>query len=235
MLDCWRHPDPLLTPEPGGAHVFRLRLDLAPAQLAPLSALLDEAERARAARYLPENSRRQFTAARGQMRQVLGALLHRSPQDLRVTTGAYGKPALAGDALRFNLSHSGGLALLAVTLNQDAGVDIEAATRKVDFEKLAPRFFAPAEAAALAALPSEQQPAAFFKIWTRKEAYIKACGVGLALPLHSFTVSLDDPPSLSVPGWSIRALDPGPTYTGALVVAGQILSLHTWDWPAPPG
>lgn len=231
MPDRWLTPEPIPQIEPGHAHVFRLRLDLDPARLSVLAGLLSSDERARAARYRPEASRRQFIAAHGQMRQVMGALLQRDPAELRfTTTGEHGKPVLVGEALCFNLSHSGGLALLAVTRSQDTGVDIEDVTRTVDFEKLARRFFAPNESAALAALPPERRAGAFFSIWTRKEAYIKACGVGLALPLHSFTVSHDHPAVLSIPGWYICALDPGPGYAAALVVSGEVHAVSTWDW-----
>jgi len=230
MPSHWPIPDPITAVEPGQAHVFRLRLDLETARLAALAALLSDDERARASRFIPETSRRQFIAAHGQMRQVLGALLHQDPTGLRFTAGAHGKPSLVGGELHFNLSHSGGLALLAVTRDQETGVDIEATTRKVEIDKLAPRFFAPAEAAALADLPEAARVRAFFNIWTRKEAYIKACGLGLALPLHSFNVSHDDPPMLSVPGWTIHSLDACPGYAAALVIAGKIDALHTWVW-----
>jgi 4'-phosphopantetheinyl transferase len=216
--------------EPGRALVFRLPLDLDDARLAGLTAILSKDESARAARFIPETSRRHFTAARGQMRQVLGALLGRDPAALRFELGSHGKPFLSGGELCFNLSHSGGLALLAVSANQEIGVDIEASTRVVEYENIGRRFFAPSEAAALLELPEAEHARAFFNIWTRKEAYMKACGLGMSLPLHSFTVSHDDPPTLSAEGWSIHAIDPGAGYTAALVVAGESKSPSTWDW-----
>ena len=230
MPDRWLSPDPIPEILPGHAHVFRLRLDLDQQRLAALSALLNEDERARAARYIPEASRRQFTAARAQMRQVLGALLRREPAELRFNFGAYGKPSLADGDLCFNLSHSAGLALLGVSRTQEIGVDIKSTHRVVEYDQLAPRFFAATEAAALAALPASERGRAFFSIWTRKEAYIKACGMGLSLPLQDFSVSHDHPATLSAEGWSIRALDPGPGYAAALVIAGDLHALHTWDW-----
>jgi 4'-phosphopantetheinyl transferase len=231
MADTWLAPPADLCLTPGEVHVFRLTLAPEAAHLSRLSAFLSVEERGRAARFLFDEIRRAFIAARGQMRQVLGSLLEQPPAALHFETGARGKPYLPGSDLQFNLSHSGEMALLAVTLHREVGVDIEWTARSVDFEGIAPRFFAAGEVQAFTALPDRERRRAFFTIWTRKEAYIKACGQGLYLPLHSFTVSHTDPPTISVPGYSIHALDPGPGYAAALVVEGEIGKVSTWDWP----
>lgn len=221
------------SPAPGMVYVFRLALDLPAERMEALGSLLSPEERARAARYIPESSRRTLIAAHGQMREVLGAALRQTPQSLVFAAHPRGKPYLQESPLRFNLSHSGGLALLALVLDQEIGVDIENTTRRVDFNALARRFFAPSEAAAFEALPPEEQRAAFFRCWTRKEAYIKARGDGLAIPLDSFTVTFaaGDAPRISEPGWTLAHLDPGPGYTGALVCAGAPRQISCWQWP----
>lgn len=229
----WAAPPGHLALEPGWVHIFRLRLALPAERLARLGQHLPEDERARAERYLVECARVQFQAAHGQMRLILGQYLGVEPAALRFELNPYGKPYLPGAPLRFNLSHSREMGLLAVTGGQEVGCDIEDTQRSVEFPRLAKRFFAPQEAAELASLPAEQQPAAFFACWTRKEAYIKARGLGLAIPLDSFTVSLapGELPRLSDPGWSVYTLAPGEGYAASLVVEDTAQGLRCWDWP----
>lgn len=233
-LPPWPAPPPSLRLVPGYAQVFAFSLDLDAQALATLRGMLDDAERARADRYLHDASRRSFTAARGQLRRVLGWLLGLPPAEIRFAAGPRGKPSLLEGDLRFNLSHSGGLALLAVTLAREIGVDIEDTTRSVDYANMARRFFAPAEAQALAALPAADQPRAFFDCWTRKEAYIKARGLGLTISLDSFVVTFgpgETPRFVSgAEGWTLYPLDPGPGYAAALVVEGEVEGIECWWW-----
>lgn len=232
MLSQWPAPPQALHPEPGWVHVFRFRLDPGPEKIASLHELLSADEQERAARYIPEDARRAFITARGQMRTLLGAYLKRAPNSLRFAFNPQNKPSLPGCGLGFNLSHSAGMGLLAITAGPEVGVDVESTRRAVDFAPIAQRFFAPPEAAYLLGLPLAEQPRAFFAIWTRKEAYIKARGGGLSIPLDSFTVNAGLPPRLSAPdpGWSIRDIQPGPEYAAALVVWGEIHGLRLWNW-----
>lgn len=232
MFFPWPAPPCPLRLEPGWAHIFRFRLDLDAARLAALGRLLNAEEQARAARYIPEDARRSFIAARGMMRTLLGAYQGQPPESLRFTLNPQGKPAQPGSGLCFNLSHSAGLGLLAVTAGQEVGVDLESTRRPVEIENIARRFFAPQETAALLALPAAEQVRAFFTIWTRKEAYIKARGQGLSIPLDSFTVNTGMPPRLTVPdpGWTIHYIPTGPDYAAALVVQGELQGLRLWDW-----
>ena len=139
--------------------------------------------------------------------------------------------------MQFNLSHSQGLGLLAVSGEHRLGVDVEALRESVDYANIARRFFAPAEVEELLALPIEQQPQAFFTCWTRKEAYIKGLGQGLAVPLDRFTVSLTpgQPPRLSdsagTGDWRLFEIEPGGGFIAALAVEGAVAGIRCWDWP----
>lgn len=151
--------------------------------------------------------------------------------------GAQGKPRLAGDGVRFNLSHAEDEAVLAVARDRELGIDIERIRPDVECDEIAQRFFSPAETAALMALPSSARPPAFFAGWTRKEAFIKAKGGGLGIPLADFEVSLDpagparllrtswDPDDAG--RWWLQALDAPAGFAAALAVEGQEPRLHT--------
>lgn len=235
LLTTWPPAPASLEPEPGWVHIFKLALDLSETTRQALRALLSANEQARADRFLLETSRQHFIAAHAQMRAILAGYTKSRPADLRFITGEQGKPALTQGEPRFSLSHSGDAALLAVSFGWEVGVDIEQQDRRIDYANVARRFFAPAETARLLALPPEDQPQAFFAIWTRKEAYLKARGLGLSIPLDSFEVSVPPETPLVIrsgqPGWSLYALDPGPGLTAALVVEGAaVAGLRCWNW-----
>lgn len=213
---------------PNDVRVFLFRLD---ETLPDAIELLDDVERARANRFVFEQDQRRFVTAHAWVRIVLARCLDRAADSLRFTAGARGKPRLVDTAvdLRFNLSHSGERALLAVACGREVGIDIEK-HRSVEIGDLARRFFAPSEWQALLALESSEQVPAFFNCWTRKEAFIKALGDGMACPLDGFEVSLadDDSPQLlrsctAVPDaltqWRIVSLPVEPGYRAALAAA----------------
>jgi 4'-phosphopantetheinyl transferase len=175
--------------------------------------VLSDEERERARRYAFEIHRRRFVIRRGLLRKFLGSYLKLAPDGVNFVANPYGKLALAeaqgmvfraAGGLHFNLSHSAevpskaGVALFAFALGQEIGVDVEWMRPDLDFEALARRYFSAAEQKELFALPEEQHLLAFFNCWTRKEAYIKAQGQGLSLPLDEFDVSLTpgEPPRL---------------------------------------
>lgn len=227
-------------------HVWRAALDQPGARLLSLYESLSADERERATRFHFEKDRRQFIAARGLLRRILSLYLKAEPSRLQFSYTAYGKPSLTAEfgdnPLRFNVSHSGELALLAFSRGRELGVDIECIRPELADEQIAERFFSSREVAALRALPAPVQKEAFFTCWTRKEAYIKAIGEGLSLPLHSFDVSLSptEPAALlavraNVPEatrWTLRALEPGPDYKAALVAEGNDWELKCWQWIA---
>ncbi|MFY9555865.1 MAG: 4'-phosphopantetheinyl transferase superfamily protein [Blastocatellia bacterium] len=218
-------------------HLWRLPLNLGGPDLHRLQQTLASDERARAERFYFERDRRRFIAARGQLRMILGRYVGVSPRALVISYGARGKPFLGRmfgtGAIKFNLSHSAELALVAVSQDRDIGVDLEEVRALDDAERIAERFFAPRENAALLEVPEAVRTEAFFCCWTLKEAYVKATGDGLARPTESFEVSFA--PSkhtrlLSVEGdsreasrWSLVGLAPERGYIGALAVEG-----HGW-------
>ena len=159
---------PELTLPPGEVHLWLARLD----SLAPQPELLDPEERERAARFLREQDRRRFTVARGVLRSLLARYL--PPGTIRFETGQWGKPRVSG--LRFNLSHSSGLALYGFALDREIGVDIERVRDVPEMLRIAERFFQPGEVESLRARP---EPAEFFRIWTRTEAWLKGTGRGI--------------------------------------------------------
>ncbi len=171
--------------------------------------------------------------------------MNKAPEDISFSYGNYGKPALVSesgaDAVRFNISHSRGTALYVVTRGREIGVDLELIRDDVEVEQIAERFFSPREIAALHALPVYLRRRAFFLCWTRKEAYIKAIGEGLSLPLDQFEVSLvpGEPAALvsvehcasEVLRWSLQELFPAADYAAALAMEGRDWTLSCWQWP----
>lgn len=242
---AWSAPPRSLGGGSGEVHVWRAALDADSNYLEALRQTLAQDERDRAGRFHFAKDRDRFIAARGILRSILGRYLRRDPATLRFRYGDYGKPQIENaSGLRFNLAHSGMLALCAVTWEAEVGVDVEEVRAGVSHEEIAERFFSPSEVAALRALPSALQQEAFFHCWTRKEAYIKAIGEGLSMPLDRFDVSLapgeparllaargEDPKEAS--RWSLCELSPGPGYVGALAVQGHAWQLETWTWPGP--
>jgi 4'-phosphopantetheinyl transferase len=222
-------------------HVWRARLDVEPAIVRRLSAHLSQDEIERAERFAFEKDRVSFKVARGILRELLGEYLRQAPATICFETGARGKPAVCTGsetaALRFNVSHSHGLALYAFALEREVGVDVEKIRPQVAFEGIEERYFSAREVRELRALPEALRAEGFFLCWTRKEAYIKARGEGLHIPLESFDVSLT-PGALPVLSsgdrekWSLYSLSLGADFAGAVVVEGRENQLRFWEWRA---
>jgi 4'-phosphopantetheinyl transferase len=242
----WRPASQLPALTLDAVHIWRIALDIDDAVFSRLWDILADDERRRADRFHFEKDRRHFTAGRGALRAILAGYLDLRPQEIRFIYTNYGKPLLtnANEPLRFNLSHSHGLALLAVTLGREIGVDLEYVRDNLerDGELLAERFFSSREVAVLRSLPHELRRQAFFTCWTRKEAYIKANGKGLSLPLDQFDVTLhpDEPAALlatrpdaqEAGRWSICGLSPADGYVAALAVEGHSWRLECGHWSA---
>jgi len=221
-------------------HVWRVDLSAAAATQTQWEQFLSPDERERTARFHFEKDRLHFSAARSWLRIVLGRYLESAPGSLRFRYAEKGKPSLdssqEANRLTFNISHSGGLALFAFTRGRELGIDVEGIRRDFDTEAIARRFFSAAEQARLSDLPADQRPEAFFRCWTRKEAYIKARGEGLSLPLHQFDVSIgigDQNALLATrpdPGearlWSLSDLEGGQGFAAAIAVAGSGWKTH---------
>ena len=224
--------------------VWCAALDLEASRVQELLATLAIDEQARAKRFRFQKDRDHFIVARGLLRAILAPYLGAEPTQLRFCYGPHGKPALARESnrnvLRFNLSHSHGIALYAVTWGREIGIDVECIRTDVEMERIAERFFSPREVAMLRALPEDLRPEAFYNCWTRKEAFVKARGDGLALPLDQFDVSLAPGEAvalLDVHGdfqeafrWSLQELNPEPGYRAALAVEGYDWQLKFCHW-----
>src|SRR6185295_11775094 len=176
---------------PGEVQVFSVSLDELP--LAMLLTRLSADESRRASSFHFERDRRRFAATRGVLRGLLGRYLAVDPSALVFRYGPQGKPALAApwEGLHFNVSHSGGLALLAFSTDHEIGVDIEQERSVPEMDSIADRHFSPRESAALRRLDNPERARAFFRCWTRKESFIKAVGEGLSYALDAFDVTLD--------------------------------------------
>jgi len=219
----------------GMVDVWRIALDQEDDRLERFRQTLEPHELERAGRFHFEKHRRHFIVARGFLRSIVACYLETQPQSLRFVYGAYGKPALASEhALRFNLSHSNEVALLAVTLDAELGVDVEHIRADFASEDIARRFFSRAEVDVFNALPPQERVAAFFRCWTRKEAYIKAIGKGLSQALDEFDVTLapgiapallrakDDDASR----WWLTDIDVGEGYAAALAVERSVAKVR---------
>lgn len=243
--ESWSAPPEILDLADRDVHVWRASLDVPPARVQAFAGTLSEDERERAGRFFFDRDRSRFIVCRGVLRAILGRYLHVEPELLKFCYSRHGKPALSiasdGDAPRFNVSHACGLALYGVTLGRAIGIDVERIRPELASDQIAEQFFSSREIAALRALSPASRLLGFFNCWTRKEAYIKARGEGLSLPLSGFDVSVaPSAPTvlLSVPyeseqtsRWLLRELFPGPCYVATIAVEGHDWQLRCWQWP----
>lgn len=198
----------------GEVHCWSVRLDIAPETVASLTLLLSDDERRRSTRLRSYRLRRRYIAAHAGVRVLLAQYLGARPDRLRFVRNAFGKPALSGACgrrLTFNLSHSEDLALVAMAAEAELGVDVERVAAAPDLRDVAHAFLDPSEAESLARLPRSARTEAFFRRWTRREAYVKAVGTGLGTA----------PTSAPSGEWSSYSLRPAPGFVGALVVHGR--------------
>jgi len=236
----WSPPPDRLDFQTHHVDVWRIKLDLLPVTVKQLKSNLSADEAQRAARFHFEKDRDRYIVAHGCLRHILSRYLKCGSENLSFDTNEYGKPSVKGYKLEFNLSHSGDFALIAVTLERKVGVDVERLRSDIEIESMARRFFSLNEVSKLMALPLEQRVSGFFNCWTRKEAYIKAQGLGLSMPLDSFDVSLtpSEPALLCVTRpdpqestrWTLFALEVDLDYAAAVVVEGRDLKFRLWDW-----
>jgi len=245
-------PSPSFSPPPfdqdlpaGEIHVWRASLDQPEFQFQRLKQTLSMDERMRAERFHFEQDRKRFIVGRGILRTILGRYLNVASRRLQFCYGRNGKPALTDTfgkgTILFNMSDSEGLALYGFTRDREIGVDIEQVHDISDMDQIAERFFSVRENAIFHALPERNKKEAFFRCWTRKEAFIKAVGDGLSRPLDTFDVSMvpDEPARLlriegdsnDPPRWCMQELELAPGYASAFAVEKQNWRLHCWNWP----
>ncbi len=239
VQQLWLPPPAVLVLPPVQIHVWKVELDKISAICwQQLAKTLSEDEQIRAEKFYFERDRRRFVAARGVLRSILGSYLGIRPNQVKFSYGSYGKPQLATGEIYFNVSHSEELALYAIALHRQVGIDVEFQRPISDAEKLAQRFFSASEFAELSALPAEERQVAFFRYWTCKEAYLKALGTGLSQSLQTTNISLlaDKPVLLRTSSaitdsdWFLEELTPAFNYAAALVVEGSQCLIGYWHW-----
>lgn len=234
-----RHGDTLTLPE-NEIHVWRAWLEVDARERERLASHLSEDELLRANRFVFPSDRNHFMVARGRLRELLAMYLQCSPEDLQFRTGQYGKPSLPDDInVRFNLTHSYGLALYGFAKQRELGIDVEKIRPEFASEEVAERYFSVAERRELRELPPELRTTAFFLCWTRKEAYVKAHGDGLQIPLDSFDVSLtpgqpETLRSMDSGRWSMRSFGPAPEYVASVLGEGRFQSIRFWSAGVDP-
>jgi 4'-phosphopantetheinyl transferase len=225
-------------------HVWHAKLDDYAA--ASLKRLLAKDEVSRAERFHFAKDRNHFIVARAWLRKLLAAYSGIDAAELRFSYAEKGKPSLEESqrsAINFNLAHSHGMAIYAFSRGREVGVDLEFIREDLADEKIAERFFSPREVDTLSTVPAELRKEAFFNCWTRKEAYIKARGEGLSMPLDEFDVSLapGEPAALlrnhkepaEVTRWTMQSIPVSSGYVAALVVEGHDWRLKTFRVEQP--
>ena len=216
-------------------HLWAVDLDVAESSVSRLRQILATEELAKSDRFVFERDRKRYIVCRGVLRQLIGTYLDIAPQQVIFSYGKHGKPYLCqtinyANDLKFNISHSENLAVMAFVIGQEIGVDVEKNHDKLDTSSIAERFFSNYEVAQLQMLPQYLHQEAFFACWTRKEAFLKARGDGLYFSLQDFDVSVDPrkkPRLLAVQSapeevmrWQMHQIIPAPDYISTLAVEG---------------
>jgi len=232
---------PLALPD-DEVQLWRVDLEAIRSEESRWQEVLSSDERKRASRFHFPKDRQLFVASRALLRSILAGYLTLRPDDLSFFYSKKEKPSLSlpyvESGITFNVSHSGGIALFAFARRREIGVDVEVIRRDFDVEAIARRFFSPYEQSQLAGLSPQEKVDAFFRCWTRKEAYVKATGDGLSLPLSQFDVSLSEgntntlvatrPDSSEAERWLLSDVPAGPGYIAALCVRGRDWKLKDW-------
>lgn len=234
----WVLPSQSIALAPGEVHIWRVPLAATPATLESLGSFLDAEESTRANRFLLSEHREHFLLGRAALRVLLGRYLGVSPESVLIVKGPQGKPFLARTSsafpLRFNLSHSHGLAVYGFSLDRELGIDLEKLRSDFASVEIAARYFSRNERKEWSSLSESLRTEGFFNAWTRKEAYVKARGEGLKIPLDSFDVTLT--PGVAAllyspdsKDWSLTSFYPAPEFAAAIVVRGSAPHLRFFD------
>ncbi|HCF26730.1 MAG TPA: 4'-phosphopantetheinyl transferase [Cyanobacteria bacterium UBA11049] len=248
----WCSPPKSLKLSRNDVHVWRATLDRPAECVCQLAQSLSDDERLRAERFYFERDRSRFIVGRGLLRFILSRYLEIAANKLQFCYSSRGKPELIETSreykLRFNVSHSQEIVLYAVTRDRSIGIDVEYIRPLPEAEQIVKSFFSLYEKSVFERLPPDQKQLAFFNCWTRKEAFVKAIGDGLSLPLDRFDVSLipGEPARLlgikgdnraldhlrhrTCSNWSLQDITPIPGYVAALAVEGQSWNLSYWEW-----
>jgi 4'-phosphopantetheinyl transferase len=245
MNMAWPIPEGFPSLDEDVAHAWLAPLALPAAVREEVRGLLSDRERERAERFTYPGLLDRYVAAHGVLRLLLSGYLGEHPAGIELEEGLYGKPGLRAEeelGLHFNLSHTKGFALYAFCKRRALGVDLEEVRSFAGLKGLADRFFSPAEKECLNSLPEDEKSSAFFRCWTRKEAYLKARGDGLSVPLDKFSMALaqneeprmlsNDMDSSETARWSFHSFEPLPGYQAALAVEGSVRDVACWTWSA---
>jgi len=239
----WLPPPFTVTLGDDDLHVWLATLDLPRSTVDRLRQLLSSDETVRADRFHFAIDRDRFIVARGYLRTILGKYISTDPSEIRLSYGEFGKPSVTNPSavaagLKFNLAHSGGLALYAMTLRAEIGVDLEEIRADFSTDEIAERFFSGKEIVRLRSLPPSEHPQAFFHCWTRKEAFVKAKGTGLSQALDQFDVTLgpDEPAVLletrwdenEASRWFLKSIELGVDFAAALAFEGHDRRISYW-------
>lgn len=232
----------------GEIHVWSSDLDRDDEQSRSLADSLSTEEKARASRFRFDRDRRRYIAGRSTLRAILSTYTGEHPGSIEIVTDDRGKPALrrpdgnAAGMLRFNVTHSERLALFAVTAESEIGIDVEQVQLLPDADSIAEGYFSPVERAELRNLAAAEKPSGFYRCWTRKEAYLKAIGLGLAAPLDAFAVTLTaaaparflhiEGDAQTAARWTLHSLEPAAGYQGALAIQASGMAVHPARWPS---
>jgi 4'-phosphopantetheinyl transferase len=243
-LSEWASP-PSVPPALGTAdvHLWRFPLEAAASEESALVELLSPRERERADGIRMDAQRRRYIIGHGRLRQVLARYVNVAPEAIEFGRHPRGKPFVAATqnvaGMHFNFSHTGNIGLVGVALKRPLGVDVEQHRNDMDMELIARRQFAPGEQARLMSLPTAQRRAAFYECWTRKEAYLKAIGDGIAGGLQGFEVSFlaDETPAIlrakEGPGecarWAVIPILAGAELSAACIVERPVERVTGWD------
>jgi len=218
-------------------HVWLAGLDHAAIGLDACAGCLSPTERERAARFKFAQDRKRYLISHAALRSILGVYLGMDPALIAFAAGPAGKPklapSLAGREIEFNLSHSGEVALVAVSRGKEIGIDVERIREDFEFEPIAQRFFTANEVAALRCLPGDLQREAFYRCWTAKEALLKAKGTGLSGALDEVHIEAAGGSIRTTPaqhGWTLGEVNPIPDYAAALALETRPHKIQCCRW-----
>jgi len=227
---AWTAAADNLTLDLDDIHVWRVNQDVPISAVKDMAHFLTETENDRAERFVFERDNRRFRATRAILRKLLARYLDCAPEDVHIRKGLQDKPFLDDRIntrqLKFNISHSNGLALMAFSLEGELGIDLEFARPEFATMEIAERFFSKREIEDLRKLTGAEQVRAFYRCWTRKEAYVKAGGGGLQIPLDSFDVSVGTESEVRLRSadcerWYLKSFTPAPSYEACLAMEGK--------------
>jgi len=220
-------------------HIWRVNVSDFLARVEGFFPLLNAKEKTKAERFHFKKDRDKYIVSQVCLRLLLGAYLNLPANEVEFYEGAHGKPYLKQpNDFQFNLSNSHGCVIYAFTLSHEIGVDMEYSLKVIESHKLAARFFTESESDQLAKLKGDALQQAFFNVWTRKEAFIKAIGEGLSFPLKDFEVSVKDPArivaikddELEAKAWFMQGFEPKKDYVAAVAVKNNIDSVSYYDF-----